>query len=147
MDNTTAVSPPDREKCGKPLSFSGNGYVGFPAELFKTGGDELVRCMHHLLCNLWSLESMSSDCRLSLLCPVLKKGDATICSNNRGISLLTIAYRILSRLLFERLKPFVNKLIGSYQCGFRPGNPALTRSLRYAKSWRRHRKSRSRYIT
>ena len=32
-----------------------------------------------------------------------------------------IAYRILSSVLCERLKPFVNKLIGSYQCGFRPG--------------------------
>ena len=42
-----------------------------------------------------------------------------ICSNYRGISLLRIAYRILSSVLCERLKPFVNKLMVSYQCGFR----------------------------
>ena len=72
---------------------------------------QFVRCMHHLLCNIWSLERMPNDWCLSLLCPVLKKGDATICSNYRGISLLTIAYKILSSVLCERLKPLVNKLI------------------------------------
>ena len=78
-----------------------------------------------MICNIWSLESMPSDWSLSLLCPVLKKDDATICSNYRGISLLTIAYRILSSVLCERLKPFVNKLIGSYQSGFRPGKSTI----------------------
>ena len=102
-----------------------SGYDGLPAEHFKAGGDELVPCMHHLLCDIWSLESMPSDWSLSLLCPVLKKGDAKICSNYRGISLLTIAYRILASVLRERLKPFVNKLIGSYQCGFRPGKSTI----------------------
>ena len=42
-----------------------------------------------------------------------------------GISLLTIAYRILSSVLCERLKPFVNKLIGSYQCSFIPGKSTI----------------------
>ena len=84
----------------------------------------MVRCMH-LLCDIWSLESLPSDWSLSLLCPVLEMGDAIICSNYRGISLLTIAYRILSSVLCERLKPFVNKLIGSYQCGFRPGKSTI----------------------
>ena len=87
-----------------------------------------------LLCNIWSLESLPSDWSLSLLCPVLKKGDATICNNYQGISLLTIAYRILSSVLCERMKPFVNKLIGSYQYGFIPANPPQTRFLRYAKA-------------
>ena len=39
--------------------------------------------------------------------------------------MLTIAYSILSNVLSERLKPFVNKLIGSYQCGFRPGKSTI----------------------
>ena len=85
----------------------------------------MVRCMYHLLCNIWSLENMPNDWSLSLLSPVLKKCDATICSNYRGISLLTIAYRNLSNVLCARLKPFVNKLIGSYQCGFRPGKSTI----------------------
>ena len=128
-DNTTPVAPQDREDVAMAIQRlklnKASGCDGLPAELFKAGGDELVRCMHHLLCNIWSLESMPSDWSLSMLCPVFQKGDATICSNYRGISLLTIAYRILSSVLCERLKLFVNKLIGSYQCGFRPGKSTI----------------------
>ncbi|XP_049306066.1 LINE-1 retrotransposable element ORF2 protein isoform X2 [Bactrocera dorsalis] len=77
--------------------------------------------MHQLLCKIWSDESMPNDWNLSVLCPIHKKGDPTICANYRGISLLNIAYKVLSNVLCERLKPTVNKLIGPYQCGFRPG--------------------------
>ena len=31
----------------------------------------------------------------------------------------------MSSVLCERLKPFVNKLIGSYHCGFRPGKSTI----------------------
>ena len=129
MDKTIPVAPSDREEVAMAIQglklIKASGYDGLPAELFKAGGDELVLCMHHLLCNIWSLESMPSDWCLSLLCPVLKKSGAAICSNYRGISLLTIAYGILSSVLCERLKPFINKLIGSYQCGFRPGKSTI----------------------
>ena len=120
LDNTTPVARPDREEVAVAIQRlklnKASGYDGLPAELFKAEGDELVRCMHHLLCNIWSLKNMPSDWSL---CKVLKKGDASICSNYRGISLLTIAYRILSSVLCERLTTFFNKLIGTYQCRFR----------------------------
>jgi len=128
-DNNTPVTPPDREEVSIAIkrlkSNKASGYDGLPAELFKAGGEDLVDCMHDLLCKIWSQESMPSDWSLSVLCPVLKKGDATNCANYRGISLLSIAYKILSSVLCERLKPFVNKLIGSYQCGFRPGKSTI----------------------
>ena len=117
-------SPPHREQVAiaiQRLKF--NNASGY--ELFKAGGNELVSCMHHLLCNIWPLQNMLSEWSRSLLCAVLKKGDAAICSNYRGISQLMIAYRILFIVLCERLKPFVNKLIGSYQCGFRPGKSSI----------------------
>ena len=129
LDNTTLVAPSDRKEVAIAIQRlklkKASGHDGLPAELFKAGGDELVRCIHHLLCNIWSLESMLSDWSLRLLCPVLKKNVATICNNYHGISLLTIAYRIMSSVPCERLKPFVNKLIGSYLCGFRPGKSTI----------------------
>ena len=39
---------------------------------------------------------MPSDCMPSALYPVLKKKDPTICANYGGISLLPIAYKILT---------------------------------------------------
>ena len=68
---------------------------------------------------------MPNDWNLSVLCPVLKKGDPTICANYRGISLLSIAYKVLTGVLCERLKPLVKTLIGPYQFGFRPGKSII----------------------
>ena len=88
-----------------------NGYDGHPAELFK------ATFLQHMV-----IGKHASNWNHRILCSVLKEGDATIFSNYRGISssMLRIAYRILSSVLCERLKPFVNKLIGSYRCGVRP---------------------------
>ena len=44
-----------------------------PAELFKAGGNELIRCMHQLISKIWLVESMPDEWNLSVLCPILKK--------------------------------------------------------------------------
>ena len=96
------------------------GADGLSAKLFKTGGEALFKCIHKLLCRIWSEECNPDDWNLSVLCPIHKKGDSTICANYRGISFLNIAYKVLSSVLCESLKPVVNQLIGPYQCGLRP---------------------------
>ena len=73
LDKTTPVELPDREQVDvaiQRLKFNKtSGYDGLPAELFKAGGDELVRCMHHLVCNIWSLE-MACKVIAVLVCSV-----------------------------------------------------------------------------
>ena len=124
-DDGVDIPPPDySEVCLAIQRLKNNkaaGADGIPAELYKTGGQELTRCMHTLLCKIWSEERMPSDWNLSILCPIHKKGDPTIRANYRGISLLNLSYKVLSSVICERLKPIVNQLIGPYQCGFRPG--------------------------
>jgi sorting nexin-29 len=44
-----------------------------------------------------------------------------MCENYGGVSLLNTAYKVFSSILFQRLQPYVQKLIGNYQCGFRNG--------------------------
>ena len=78
LDNTTPVAPPDREEVAMAMQRlklnNSSGYDGLTAELFKAEGDELVRCMHHLLCNICSLKSMPSDYSLRWLGPSAQKG-------------------------------------------------------------------------
>ena len=50
---------------------------------------------------------------------IYKKGDKTYCSNYKGISLLPTTYKILSNILFSRLTPYAEEIIGEYQCSFR----------------------------
>ena len=83
--------------------------------MFQTEGDRLIGFIAYLICKIWQLETMPTDWNLSVLYPVLKKGDPKIFDNYRGISLIPIAYKILSAILCERLKPYAKMLIGPYQ--------------------------------
>jgi sorting nexin-29 len=50
-----------------------------------------------------------------------KKGDPLDCPNYRGITLLNTAYKIFSNILYMKLLPYVEDLVGNYQCGFKLG--------------------------
>ena len=64
-----------------------------------------MHVLDQLTYKIWLEESMANDWNFSVLCPVLKKADPTICANYSGISFLPIAYKVLPGVLFERLKP------------------------------------------
>ena len=75
-DDGVEIPPPSHNEVRVAIQRLKNnkaaGTNGLPSELFKAGGDELVR-------------SMPSDWNLSALCPVLKKGDPAICANYERI--------------------------------------------------------------
>jgi sorting nexin-29 len=75
--------------------------------------------MYQLITKIWTTETMPEDWNWSIICPILKKGDVTICSNYRGINLLRVAYKIFSTILFNRFLPYVETTTGDYQCGYR----------------------------
>jgi sorting nexin-29 len=94
-----------------------------PAELVKFAGQEYVKHLHQLIAKIWITETIPEEWYLSIVCPIHKKGDVMVrvYSNYRRISLLCIAYKIFSNILFNRLSPCVEGIIGDYQCGFRQG--------------------------
>lgn len=55
-----------------------------------------------------------------IICPVHKNWDRLNCNNYRGIRHNTV-YKVLSKILYTRLIPYTENIIGPYQCGFRPG--------------------------
>ena len=57
---------------------------------------------------------------LSGIVPVPKKGDLTIPDNYRGISLSQTAAKVYNRLLLNRIRPEVEKILRPNQSGFRP---------------------------
>jgi hypothetical protein len=82
-----------------------------PAELVIFAGPEYVKHVHQLIAKIWITETVPEEWYLSIVCPIHKKGDVMVCSNYRVISLLCIAYKIFSNILFNRLSPCVEGII------------------------------------
>jgi sorting nexin-29 len=85
-------------------------------ELIKKASSDFVEYMHQLIIKIWTAETIPEDWNWSIICPVHKNGDVTICLKYRGISLLCVAYKIYSNILFNRLMPYVQTTNGDYHC-------------------------------
>ncbi|XP_062840465.1 uncharacterized protein LOC134299981 [Anolis carolinensis] len=97
-----------------------SGPDGIPAEIFKTGGPELIQQFHQLIEKVWVIEKIPADFKDATIINLFKKGDRTDCGNYRGISLLTSAGKILARILANRLLPVSEDTLPESQNGFRP---------------------------
>ena len=67
--------------------------------------------------------------RRSQIIPVPKKGDLSLATNYRGISLLPIAAKIYNKLLLNRILPHVEPLLRKNQHGFRAGRSTISQIL------------------
>lgn len=94
-------------------------------ELLKYGGKTIIRELHKLICKIWENEEMPEDWKVGIICPIFKKGDRLQCSNYRGITLLSVAYKIFATLAQRRLNEYAEKILEEYQCGFRPGRSTV----------------------
>lgn len=122
--NNTVEEPTYEEIRESIMSLKNNkapGEDGIPAELLKHGGEALYETIHALVLEVWRKEKIPRDWKIGIICPIFKKGDRTICSNYRGISLLNTTYKVLAHFLRQRLQVFAERGMGNYQAGFRPG--------------------------
>jgi len=85
-----------------------------PAELIKEGGRINRYEFHKLIVAIWKKEELPEEWKESIVVPIYKKGDKTYCNNYRGISLLPTTYKILSNILFSRLTPYAEEIIGEH---------------------------------
>ena len=66
---------------------------------------------------------------ISGIVPVSKKGDLTRCTNYQGISFNQIASKIYNRLILNRIRPVIDRLLCPSQNGFRLGKSTLSHLL------------------
>ena len=98
-----------------------SGGDGIPAEVYKHGGTALVRHLHRLFLKIWKNEEVPQALKDAFIVTIFKTGSRTECGNYRGISLLSVAGKILAKVLLSRLQPLSESIIPETQCGFRPG--------------------------
>jgi hypothetical protein len=91
------------------------------SELIKYGGRKLWNRIHQLITTIWEIEQIPQEWGTAIMCPIYKQSDKLECHNYRGISLLNVTYKIFTNLLTRYIEPYVEAILGDYQCGFRKG--------------------------
>ncbi|KAL8584674.1 hypothetical protein ACOMHN_002403 [Nucella lapillus] len=103
-------------QCGKSA-----GPDGIPPEVFKAGSQPLIQKFTEFLCMCWEDGCLPQDLKDARIVHLYKgKGDKSSCDNYRGISRLSIAGKILSKVILNRLNThLLDETVPESQCGFR----------------------------
>ena len=74
--------------------------------------------------------------------PIPKKGNAKECSNYHTIALISLASKVMLKILQARLQQYVNRDFPDVQAGFRKGRGAKVKLPTSAGSWKKQASSR-----
>lgn len=97
------------------------GPDSIPAEILKQGGYLCTRAIHQFISLVWREESIPQQWKDANIVTIFKnKGDKSICGNSRGIALLSVAGKVLAKIMLHRLiNNITEALLPESQCGFR----------------------------
>jgi hypothetical protein len=99
---------------------------GIPPESFKDDGYAMVtKLTDHL--QKFCEASVTRDFKDASIIHLNKnKGDRASCDNHRGISLLSIAGKIMARVILNRIKlHLLDDIVSENQCGFRSNRETI----------------------
>lgn len=121
--------PPDEEELRKIIAELKNnkaaGEDSVTAEMLKSGGDITITTLRREMEKIWESEAIPDDWKTALIHPLHKKGDRTDPNNYRGISIVPVTYKTLSKALQTRLVKQIDHQLGEYQAGFRKGRSCV----------------------
>lgn len=124
--NTALDDPPNFDEVTTAIQQLSSGKApgsdAIPAEIYKEGGQAVTEKLLQLFLLIWQTETLPQDFKdVSIIHLYKKKGNHQACDNHRGISLLSIAGKVLARLLLNRLNAHLEEqgLLPESQCGFR----------------------------
>jgi len=119
------TAPPELNEIRKAINSLKAGKAAgpddIPPEALKAAPDISSSMMEKLLKKVWLTETVPEDWKDGHLTVLPKKGDLTICDNHRGIMLLSVPGKVLSKVILERLKEAVDVKLRKNQAGFRSG--------------------------
>jgi len=79
----------------------------------------------NLIRKIWQDEQMPKDWEEGIIYPIYRKGDGSVCSNYRGITLLNVTYKIFTNIPHNRLQKITERKIVDYQAGFRTNKSTI----------------------
>ena len=97
------------------------GGDGIPVELIQILKDDAVKVLHSICQQIWKTQQWPQDWRSSVFIPILKKGNAKVCSNYRTIAFISHISKVMLKILQARLQQYMNWELPDVQTGFRKG--------------------------
>ena len=85
-----------------------SGGDGIPAELFQILKDDAVKVLHSICQQIWETRQWPLDWKRSVFIPILKKDNAKECSDYHMIALISLASKVMLKILQARLQQYVN---------------------------------------
>ena len=120
---TVNLNRPSRTEIRKAIKALKNnkapGPDGVPAEALKASIQVSTEMLYELFGKIWISEVVPKDWTCSHIVKLPKKGTLDQCKNYRGISLLSVPGKVLSRIMLDRLKIELDKQLREEQAGFR----------------------------
>ena len=96
-----------------------SGCDNIPPEAWKEGGMVLAKVLHSLLNKIYNEEDIPQDWKVGPLVKLPKKGDFCLCKNWRVIMLLTVASKVLCKIILERMRDALEGRLWHEQARFR----------------------------
>ena len=97
------------------------GSDGLSVEFYKTFWNIIGKDLIEVYNYSYSNGELAESQKLSLVSLIYKKGDKADLNNWRPISLLNVDYKILAKVIANRLRKVISKVCNSGQCGYIPG--------------------------
>ena len=98
-----------------------SGGDGIPIELFQIIRDDTVKVLHSICQQIWKAQQWPWDWKWSVFITIPKKGNAKECSNYHTIALISLASKVILKILQVRLQQYVNHELPDVQAEFRKG--------------------------
>ena len=100
------------------------GEDGLPVEILRAGGECVMQQLLRIINVAYISERAPLDWQRGVISPLFKKGEKTVCDNHRGVTLLSHAGKIYTRILERRLRVRVEDVLNPPLPGLKP-NMAL----------------------
>jgi hypothetical protein len=117
------LEPPSRKEITAAVKLLKNGKAagpdGIPPEALKVDINTSTDMLCPLLQRIWKEGHVPKEWKTGYLVKLPKKGDLSDCKNWRGIMLLSIPSKVLTRIILTRLKDALDENLRPEQAGFR----------------------------
>src|SRR5574341_1521163 len=98
-----------------------SGGDGIPVELFQILQDDAVKVLHSICQQIWKMQQWPQHWERSGFTPISTKDNAKECTNYHTVALISLASKVMFKILQIRLFLYMNQKLPDVQAGFRKG--------------------------